>query len=398
MRFKEGNKLEVMRRNQDHYGSWFPAKILSIHGDKYCVRFELLLTAKGKPVVERIREEDVRPCPPLVHGKERWNVGDIAEVFDLHSWRVGKVAKVLNNNHVVIRLFGSIQLREFHVSSLRVRQAWQNNQWVVIGKVSGKKQVTSGCNHSNPKYTIGLGCEAHGGIWEEACTGQRYDGDHFRSFSPARTAKKNLSSHHTILPDLVVQGTGKKRKANPKVDGSHQLAKRALPRKVDAIPLSKDMMGGNCQHISNKDRTIKFSKMGVQKGTNKHAMHSSSIPLQITKENNECSIASCSGNNLPEYINENTRKNAIEIPDSLFDDAMSSCPSKTGKKNHPVSEDELAASIHELELHAYQSTVQAFYASGPLSWEQESLLTNLRLSLHISNEEHLHQLRHLLSA
>lgn len=195
----------------------------------------------------------------------------------------------------------------------------------------------------------------------------------------------------------MVQGTGRKRKANPKVDGSHQLTKRVLPRRVDAVPLSKGMMDGNCQHISNKDRTIKLSQMGVQKESINHAMRSSSIPLQIIKENNECSVASCSGNNLPEDFNENTRKYRIEIPDSSFDDAMSSYPSKTGEKKHPISEDQLAANIHELELHAYQSTMRAFYASGPLSWEQESLLTNLRLSLHISNEEHLHQLRHLLS-
>lgn len=54
--------------------------------------------------------------------------------------------------------------------------------------------------------------------------------------------------------------------------------------------------------------------------------------------------------------------------------------------------------VHELELEAYRSTVRALHASGPLTWEQESLLTNLRLSLNISNEEHLLQLRRLLSS
>ncbi|XP_008786063.1 uncharacterized protein LOC103704514 [Phoenix dactylifera] len=400
MGFREGNKVEVMRRNEDRYCSWIPAKISSIHGDKYSVRYDLFLTAKGKPVVESVHKEDVRPCPPPVHGKERWIVGDVAEVFDLHSWRVGKVAKVLNSNNVVIRLFGSIQLREFHVSSLRVRQAWHNNQWVVIGKVSGKKQFINGYNCSSSKYNIDLGCEAHGGISEDACAGQRYEqeDDHFRSFSPARTGKKNLNSHCILLPDVVVQGTGRKRKANPKVDGSYQLTTRPLPRKVDAVPLSKDMMDENCQHLSTKGRIIKISEMVVSKETNNHAMHPSSIPLQIIEENNACSVASCSGNNLPEYTNENTRKYPRDIASSFFDDAMSSCPSEAEKKYRCVSEDELAANIHELELHAYQSTVKAFYALGPLSWEQESLLTNLRLSLHISNEEHLHQLRHLLSA
>ena len=57
----------------------------------------------------------------------------------------------------------------------------------------------------------------------------------------------------------------------------------------------------------------------------------------------------------------------------------------------------LFLNIHELELRAYRSTVRALHAAGLLTWEQESLLTNLRLSLNISNEEHLLQLRHLLS-
>ncbi|KAL4588994.1 hypothetical protein LXL04_001895 [Taraxacum kok-saghyz] len=45
--------------------------------------------------------------------------------------------------------------------------------------------------------------------------------------------------------------------------------------------------------------------------------------------------------------------------------------------------------IHRLELDAYRATLEALYASGPLSWEKEALLTNLRINLHISNDEHL---------
>jgi len=67
------------------------------------------------------------------------------------------------------------------------------------------------------------------------------------------------------------------------------------------------------------------------------------------------------------------------------------------KRLTPCFEQKQVAEIHELEFHAYRSTVQALYASGPLSWEQESLLTNLRLSLNISDEEHLLHLRRLLS-
>lgn len=62
----------------------------------------------------------------------------------------------------------------------------------------------------------------------------------------------------------------------------------------------------------------------------------------------------------------------------------------------PLGED-VAARIHRLESHAYRCTLEALYASGPLSWEQEALLTNLRITLHITNDEHLMELRNLIS-
>ena len=57
-----------------------------------------------------------------------------------------------------------------------------------------------------------------------------------------------------------------------------------------------------------------------------------------------------------------------------------------------------ADEIHRQELDAYRSTLEAFYASGPLTWEKETMVTDLRLSLHISNDEHLFMLRNLISA
>lgn len=58
----------------------------------------------------------------------------------------------------------------------------------------------------------------------------------------------------------------------------------------------------------------------------------------------------------------------------------------------------VADEIHRLELHAYRHTMAALHASGPLSWENETMVTNLRLSLHISDDEHLIMLKHLLYA
>lgn len=125
--------------------------------------------------------------------------------------------------------------------------------------------------------------------------------------------------------------------------------------------------------------------------------HISSTPLLSNENSNQCSVASCSSNDFDDH----PAKNVHASVENMFSnsDAESSFPSLSGKKHEfPSSRHKIEVDIHELELHAYESTVQALYASGPLSWEQESLLTNLRLSLNISDEEHLLQLRHLLSA
>lgn len=53
---------------------------------------------------------------------------------------------------------------------------------------------------------------------------------------------------------------------------------------------------------------------------------------------------------------------------------------------------------HHSELHAYHCTMMALYSSEHFTWEKEAFLTDLRLQLHISNDEHLAELKHLASA
>ncbi|XP_073004968.1 uncharacterized protein [Typha latifolia] len=360
MKFKDGDKVEICRKNDEPFSSWFPATILSLNKYRYTVRYELFLTTEGEPMVEKVYKEDVRPHPPP-DNKKRWILGEVAEVFDLHSWRIGKIAKILKNSYFVVRLFGSIQLREFHISRLRVRQAWHNNRWVAIEKVSEQKkpEIEERCEKNHPVLSTRV-----------------------------KDNSKNLKSSHSLSPDDVDRSALKKRKTTSNADIFHELSKRALLAKGDAVSFSKNIFSENYLHRSNEDRIYKLSEIHVDKRNTNN---------KLVMEENECSVASCSGNDLEEYTHQDRRK-CVVFPDCFPDDAMSSCPFKSEKKYQGLSKDELAANVHQLELQAYQSTVQAFFASGPLTWEQESLLTNLRLSLNITNEEHLHQLRHLLSA
>ncbi|KAI7753491.1 hypothetical protein M8C21_027363 [Ambrosia artemisiifolia] len=81
--------------------------------------------------------------------------------------------------------------------------------------------------------------------------------------------------------------------------------------------------------------------------------------------------------------------------------SVGSCSSRRRLSNYLLSSEssrsEEDGGVHGLELHAYRFTLEALYASGPLSWDKEALLTNLRINLHISNDEHLEGLRNLIS-
>ncbi|KAJ0523936.1 putative ENT domain-containing protein [Helianthus annuus] len=97
-----------------------------------------------------------------------------------------------------------------------------------------------------------------------------------------------------------------------------------------------------------------------------------------------CSVGSCSINRYSDH-NIQSKSNAFEDTESYSSDAESACQGGY--------EDE----IHRLELQAYRHTIEALHASGPLTWEKETMVTNLRMFLHISNDEHLIMLKNLIS-
>ncbi|KAF2325272.1 hypothetical protein GH714_025984 [Hevea brasiliensis] len=327
MEFEEGNSVEVLKREHEPYGSWFPGSIISVFVDYYIVRYDSITDSEGEPVMEKVHKEDVRPQPPHERGK-RWKVGDVADVFDTRCWRVGKIAKVLKNNHFVIKLFGSIQLKEFHESNLRIRQVWHNNNWSVIGKLSLQVAQNKEYTENKSKHSGSLVCS-----------------------SP--------------FDELIGKDSSLRKRNGQRglKDGSNN-AKKCLPAKM--------VNRSNTYYLERSSKDLFSCVRGCHRPLTRN--------LHLFRPVSDAFFS---------RTFENTSDNS---------DAESSYPSSSVNIClTPYLEQKLEADIHELEFHAYKSTVQALYASGPLSWEQESLLTNLRLSLHISDEEHLLQLRHLLS-
>ena len=205
-----------------------------------------------------------------------------------------------------------------------------------------------------------------------------------------------------------------------------------LQQKVDAVAYPRLNLGDKYMHASFNDRTTKYCEMerGKPNGVEYFLARGSE---SIGSDSILCSVGSCSINkNGPNRFSSCILAHPIQDMDDLCSDAESSYhwgdegdvrddsgegdvrddsgegdvrddsdegDDRDEEERCPISlEKELAASIHSLELHAYRRTLAALHASGPLSWEQSTMLTNLRCSLNISNDEHLIELRNLISA
>ncbi|KAJ9188070.1 hypothetical protein P3X46_003465 [Hevea brasiliensis] len=389
MEFEEGNSVEVLKREHEPYGSWFPGSIISVFVDYYIVRYDSITDSEAEPVMEKVHKEDVRPQPPHERGK-RWKVGDVADVFDTRCWRVGKIAKVLKNNHFVIKLFGSIQLKEFHESNLRIRQVWHNNNWSVIGKLSLQVAQNKEYTENKSKHSGSLVCSSP---FDELIGKD----SSLRKRNGQRGLKDGSNNAKKCLPAKMVNrsNTYYLERSSKDLFSCVRGCHRPLTRNLHLFRPVSDVSSQEVRADEEFNEASRKMDDNIAKATTER-IYNSSRPLS-TEDGDQCSVASCSSN---DFALISLSHNCIKAFENTSDnsDAESSYPSSSVNIClTPYLEQKLEADIHELEFHAYKSTVQALYASGPLSWEQESLLTNLRLSLHISDEEHLLQLRHLLS-
>lgn len=243
--------MEVFVNDKFSHHSWRCAKIFSNNGDNYTVSYDIYPGFTNKEDVQQISQKSIRPCPPLLELPESCVPGDVVEVFHNLSWKMAIVLNALNMEQFVVRLVGSSQELKVTKLELRVRQSFQNGEWVVIDKF------------------------------------------------------KTLNSNSC---------------------------------KVESVMSSSD----------------------------------------------SCSINSYNGSDCFEDI-ERRDSDAESVCEMEYDDDDDGCVSL---------EDE----IHRLELNAYRCTMEALHASGPLTWEKETMVTNLRMLLHISNDEHLIQIKNLISS
>lgn len=129
--------------------------------------------------------------------------------------------------------------------------------------------------------------------------------------------------------------------------------------------------------------------------TNKHGQELDMNSRGSTEsDSRHCSIASGRNHStIDMWVDRISPHQAVGS--SHVGDAESSHECANGSYDGFSSEEEVETEVHEKELNAYFSVLRYLHASGPLSWDQEASLTNLRLLLNVSNDEHLFELRRL---
>eukprot|EP01018_Ginkgo_biloba_P026970 Gb_02304 [translate_table: standard] len=149
--------------------------------------------------------------------------------------------------------------------------------------------------------------------------------------------------------------------------------------------------------IRDRSKSSKFQK--VNKIAEVHSQHMIGRTLEINAAENSCSSVSssesCTPHNFTSFDKYGLSRPLSDVnvgnlePCSLY---------KSLKDNRLTSGEKQANEVHKLESLAYRSVLNALRARGPLNWQQEILLTDLRLSLHISNDEHRIELTQMCSA
>ncbi|KAK8682921.1 hypothetical protein V6N13_039000 [Hibiscus sabdariffa] len=401
MRFKKGTRVEVLSRKEVPSGSWHCAEIISGNGHSYKVRYEGYSDATNKTIVETVSRKAIRPCPPAPAVSDTWVPGDVVEVFDNFSWKMATVLAILEENYILVRLLGSSM--EFKVSKfgVRVRQSWQDNEWVVIGKGSGSCEDVRHGENSTLRYNQKSSSRFQNTV--------RRTNRHVKDECGPVNTKVNyqdsvMASSRSLKRGCYSQvsaAAGQKLRAVERNERLYRLvvANPSILEQVDAVAFPRDMLGEKYVHAYNRTG---LSEVHGDRGKRNGAVGCYFAEHLGTNDADSvtCSVGSCSVSSNNFYrLRHCVSTGPIEVVDGECSDAESFCPRGDKEGNCLLStEEELAAEIHKIELHAYRCTLEALHASGPLSWELETIVTNLRCSLHISNDEHLMELRNLISA
>ncbi|XP_045803770.1 uncharacterized protein LOC123897254 isoform X1 [Trifolium pratense] len=416
MRLVKGSKVEILVNTHVLGVEWHGARIVSGNGHTYEVEYDSS-SATDKALSTRVPRKAIRPCPPAMENIGSWRVNDIVEVWNAGCWKEATVLKYITGEFFLVRLKGSCTELKVHEDNMRICQSWLNGQWIISPKGPTKSGVVNfSRNLISNNYKAMPEVQHTKDVWspglDASCLHQ-----------PSPSTLKRMLSHGSLHIEeyprkkrvVVTMGESKRLKA---------VSTAPLLEKVDAIAYPHNNMGENYMHVSFPNQLYE-----TKKPCNVTTHFPESIEKLDYSYSNLSSVGSCSviSGSANEFYGVTLAGACQDDEDTLRSDAESlnvedmeesygdMFPDPRPRDECTISTDEAESldvdeecailpkevveeRIHRLELNAYNCTLEAMYASGPLSWEKEELLTNLRISLNISNDEHLSGIKYLVSA
>ncbi|KAK9682653.1 hypothetical protein RND81_10G087300 [Saponaria officinalis] len=289
-----------------------------------------------------------------------WSVDDVVEVLHDGYWKVSLIVGVSGEDCYQIQVVGSIDEFRVSKSSIRVRQIWKENEWMLMEKVSGDCEDLV----SRMRRRIHM--------------------------LQQQEQQKQCDYKWQLVPDSsyiskLMKGPLSDSRRHSEDNSERAKKRRAISKEVDLHAIIDDSNyfvgkpcgGASCMNHDGEKllaRAIKPSEC-VSKIS---SVGSCSITNAISNSRLNNSSAGCGKDN-----------------DCLCSDAESLKTFGYVKGPSVVSRVKQVVRPHDLDLRSYRYFLKTLYASGPLTWDQELLLTNLRKTFCVSNDEHLTELRRL---
>lgn len=183
-------------------------------------------------------------------------------------------------------------------------------------------------------------------------------------------------------------------------EGQQRRCPASSMQKVDAVACRPENKGGksHVQASFNNHKTGCCQMVRVRSKGFSESVRAETLVADDCYDSDTCSVGSCSATSYDESnMAPCMLDGSSQQTDSCSSDAESSCGlGEETVPKHSLAGDGARRSCRS-ELYTYRSTLGDLFASGPLSWEQEASLTDLRLSLNISDDEHLVEVRNLIS-
>ncbi|KAF7817232.1 uncharacterized protein G2W53_031201 [Senna tora] len=377
MKFKKGSKVEVLSYGEAPYVEWRCAEIISSNEHTFRVQYDCC-SMTSEAIVERVSKKVIRPCPPIVNCVDSWSADDVVEVNHAGCWKGAIVSKFLGGDVYLVRLLGSCKRLRIHKFNIRARQCWQDDQWVTMQK-GDSGLGNCGRNVSLNTHKMKPEVQQAKNYYFPGPDGSDLQESRLVSSTTLKRVSPYCSSPFEAYPRKM-----------------RAIMNNEVLEKVDAVAYPSENMGEKCMHTSFNNGTNQYYEMGMvnPKNVTTHFLERIDEPNDSCSD--FCSVGSCSvTSNDSNKFSSDMLAGPCQDADSFCSDAESL---DVGDEEERCSLNPKEFRIHRLELHAYRSTLEAMYASGPLTWEQEELLTNLRISLHVSNDEHLLEIKNLISS